>query len=222
MPPVRVIGLVASVVEDRHDPVAHELLELAAEPPRDQRCGEAPVDVEDGGGLGRWGALRECGEADEVPEEHADVLVPLSRRRQIETPEPLVAPVATGSEADARYAVTISPCHSHQLACHLRSPVTATPIIASDSSTKHAMTVAGSRLAAVPEDAPVARGANRVHERPEDRDHREEAVRVPPRCRAHRSGGRSATVQANHAPMRDETATRRSARRRISAARAPD
>ena len=45
-----------------------------------------------------------------------------------------------------RNAVTIRPCHSHQLACHLRSPVSATPISASESSTKQAMTAAGSRF----------------------------------------------------------------------------
>ena len=45
-----------------------------------------------------------------------------------------------------RYAVTIRKCHSHQLACHLRSPVTATPIIASARSTKQAITAIGSSL----------------------------------------------------------------------------
>jgi hypothetical protein len=44
------------------------------------------------------------------------------------------------------HTVRIRPCHSHQLACHLRSPVAATPISASDSNRKQAMTAAGSNV----------------------------------------------------------------------------
>src|SRR5581483_12315643 len=41
-----VVGLVAATVERRGDAVPDELLELAAEPPRDQRRRDAPVRVE--------------------------------------------------------------------------------------------------------------------------------------------------------------------------------
>ena len=44
-----------------------------------------------------------------------------------------------GGDRDHQERERRSPCHSHQLACHVRSPVTATPIIASASSTKQAI-----------------------------------------------------------------------------------
>ena len=110
-----------------------------------------------------------------------------------------------------RYALTIRPCHSHQLACHLRSPVTATPIIASDSRRKQAMTAAGSSLRPLAEEAPVARGADRVDERADDRQHASAGCRARPRCSAPSSGGRLATVQTNHPTIASSTNARSSA-----------
>src|SRR4029079_19614895 len=94
------VARVAPAVEDREHAVADELLDLAAEPPGDQRRSDAPVRVEDGSELGRGRALGEAREPHEVTEENADVLVTLPRRRQVEMPKPLVAPFATHGEAD--------------------------------------------------------------------------------------------------------------------------
>ena len=98
--PDRVIRLIASVVEHRHQRVTDELLDLAAEPPRDQRRGGAPVGVEHGRDLGRRRLFREGREVDEIGEEDADLLMPGAGRRQVQAPEPLVAPLAAGGQAD--------------------------------------------------------------------------------------------------------------------------
>ena len=50
--------------------------------------------------LGRRRAVGEAREPDEIAEEDADVLMPLARRRQVEVPEPLVAPLAARGQAD--------------------------------------------------------------------------------------------------------------------------
>ena len=98
--PLRVVGLVAAAVEDRKHAVADELLDLTAEPARDQWRGPAPVGVQDGGDLVRVRSLGEAREVDEVAEEHADHLTALPGRRQVEVAEPLVPPLTADCQAD--------------------------------------------------------------------------------------------------------------------------
>src|SRR5262245_37389863 len=96
----RMIRLVAAPVEDGDDSVADELLHLAAEAPGQERRSHAPVCVEHRSSLARSPTLREAREADEVAEEHADLLAPLARSRQVEMPEALVTPFALRGETD--------------------------------------------------------------------------------------------------------------------------
>ena len=77
------IGLVSAAVERRHEAVADEFLELAPNRCVDQRGGDAPV-ASTGFRGGRGRALGEPGEANEVGEEDAHVLVALSRGRRVE------------------------------------------------------------------------------------------------------------------------------------------
>jgi hypothetical protein len=88
----RVVRLMASAVEERQDAVTDELFDLAAEAPRDQRRGDAPIRVEDGRNLGRRRPLRERRESNEVAEQDANVFLSFLRRRQVEMPETPVAP----------------------------------------------------------------------------------------------------------------------------------
>src|SRR5262249_58468341 len=91
--PERVIGLVAATVERGHDAVADELLDLAAEAPREQRRSDAPVRIEhlcDDCGRRAVGERRE---SDEIAEENADVLLAVARAREIKGAKTLLAPL---------------------------------------------------------------------------------------------------------------------------------
>ncbi len=175
--PNRVIRLIASVVEHRHQRVTDELLDLAAEPPRDQRRGGAPVGVEHGRDLGRRRLFREGREVDEIGEEDADLLMPGAGRRQVQAPKPLVAPLAAGGQADDHV-------RHHDQAVPL--PPARMPLpLARDRDADHGLgqeQEAGDdrdrqQVPTVPEDAPVANGADRVDDRPGDRERRHEVVR---------------------------------------------
>ena len=170
----RVVGLVAAGVERGDDRVADELLEVAAQLARDQRRGDAPVRVEHRRDLRRRSALGVRREADEVAEEHADLLLPLARRREVERPEALVAPLAAGGVADHEVrrddqAVPLPPA---------RMPLA----LAGERDADHRLREEqearddGRRqeLPALAEEREVAGRADGVDERADDRDEREE------------------------------------------------
>src|SRR5580765_2259397 len=96
----RVVGLVAPAVEDRYDAVADELLHHAAEPTGQERGRRAPVRLQHDGCLDGCRARGEACVPDQVAEEHADVLVALSRRRQVEVSEALLTPFPVCGVAD--------------------------------------------------------------------------------------------------------------------------
>ena len=77
-----------------------------------------------------------------------------------------------------RYAVTIRPCHSHQLACHLRQvPPHRDPDHRLGQEQEAGDDGHGQRVPAPPVDRPVASRADRVHRRADDRDDGDQALR---------------------------------------------
>src|SRR5215831_3273957 len=90
----RVVALVAAAIEYRGDPVADELLHLAAELTHNQRRRDAPVSMQDLRHLGRRGAFREARKARQIAEEDTYHLTAFARRWQIEVTESLVMPLA--------------------------------------------------------------------------------------------------------------------------------
>src|SRR5690242_2643729 len=96
----RMVRLVAAAVEDRDDAVADELLDHAAEPAGEQRGRGAPVRLQHAGCLDRRRARGEGRVTRQVAEEDADFLPALSRRREVEVTEALLAPLPVCGEAD--------------------------------------------------------------------------------------------------------------------------
>ena len=128
-----------------------------------------PVGVEDGRDLGRRRPLGEAGEADEVAEEDADLLPALAGARQVESAEPLVPPLTTGGEPDDQVS-------EDDQAVPL--PPASVPLaLPGDRHSDHRLgqqQEAGDHGGreqgrAVTEELPVARGADRVDRRPDDR-----------------------------------------------------
>ena len=97
--PLRVVGLVSSVVEHGHDAVADELLDFSAELTCDAVARRCPsrhrARLQPRLAMS---ARRSLVKPDEIGKEDAHVLVALPRRRQVEPPEPLIAPLATSSQ----------------------------------------------------------------------------------------------------------------------------
>ena len=175
--PQRVVGLIAPAVERGDDPVADELLDLAAEPTGEQRRRRTPVRIQHRRDLGRRGPFGEAREAHEVAEEDADVLAALARGRQVEISEALVAPFATDGKADDQIgeddqAVPLPPARvplalpGERDADHRFGEQQET---GDDSRRK--------QRGAVSEQAPVPNGAHRIDDRPEDRQRGEHASR---------------------------------------------
>ena len=143
----------------------------------DQRRGGAPVGVEHGRDLGRRRSFGEGREVDEIGEQDADLLVPDTRRRQVQPPEPFVAPFPAGREADDQVgrddqAVPLPPA---------RVPLALTGHGHADHRLGEEEEAGDDRdrqqVPAVPEDDPVADGADRVDDRPGDRQRRHQVVR---------------------------------------------
>ena len=209
------VGLVAAAVERGHDAVADELLHVAAELARDQRRGDAPVRIQHLGDLGRRRALGEGCEPDQVGEEDADVLAALTRRRQVEIPEALVAPLATRSEADDQV-------RGHDQAVPL--PPARVPLaLAGDRNADHRLgeqEEAGDdrRRQQLPvwRKMPQYRAALTAYMIVPTIASAVSRLPVAASLLGRRSGGRLATVQTNHPPIATSTAPRSSARYRIN------
>jgi hypothetical protein len=165
------VGPVVAAVEGRKHAVADELLQFAAELTRDERCGDSPVRLEHGRDLGRRRALGETCKADEVAEQDRDLLMTFACRRQVEVAEALVTPFAPGREPDDHVrrhdqAVPFPPARvplplsGHRHPDHrLRQQQEA----GDDGDGQEAPPMA--------EDRPVARRADPIDERADDRQH---------------------------------------------------